>query len=88
MKQVLQNIRNGTVTLTETPAPSIASGSVGIRTVRTVISSGTERMLIEFGKANWFDKARQQPEKVRQVLQKVKADGLGPTVESVRNKLD
>jgi predicted dehydrogenase len=49
---------------------------------------GTERMLVEFGKAGWIDKARQQPDKVRMVLDKIKTDGLMPTVESVFNKLD
>jgi len=49
---------------------------------------GTEKMLVEFGKANFIDKARQQPDKVRMVLDKVKADGLLPTLEAVRNKLD
>jgi len=49
---------------------------------------GTERMLVEFGKANLIDKARQQPDKVRMVLDKIRTDGLLPTVEAVRNKLD
>ncbi|ELR63768.1 putative zinc-binding dehydrogenase [Photobacterium marinum] len=45
-------------------------------------------MLIDFGKANWLDKARQQPDKVKMVLDKVKTDGLMPTVDAVRSKLD
>ena len=52
------------------------------------MSAGTERTLVEFGKANLFDKGRQQPEKVRMVLDKVKTDGLLPTIEAVRNKLE
>lgn len=59
-----------------------------IRTRASVISAGTERMLIDFGKANWIDKARQQPDKVRTVLDKVRTDGLAATLESVRAKLD
>jgi threonine dehydrogenase-like Zn-dependent dehydrogenase len=50
--------------------------------------SGTERMLVEFGKANWIEKARLQPEKVRMVFDKARTDGLLPTLEAVRNKLD
>jgi predicted dehydrogenase/threonine dehydrogenase-like Zn-dependent dehydrogenase len=51
------------------------------------LSVGTERMLVEFGKAGWIDKARQQPDKVRMVLDKIRTDGLVPTVEAVFNKL-
>ncbi|MEA3644136.1 MAG: dehydrogenase, partial [Lamprobacter sp.] len=59
-----------------------------IRTTRSLVSAGTERMLVDFGKANPIDKARQQPDKVKQVLEKVKTDGLMPTVEAVRSKLE
>jgi len=52
------------------------------------VSAGTERMLVEFGKAGLIDKARQQPDKVRMVLDKIKTDGLQPTLEAVLNKLD
>jgi len=55
---------------------------------RTLVSAGTERMLVEFGKAGWIAKARQQPEKVKQVLQKIRTDGLAATVDAVRSKLD
>ena len=64
------------------------AGTVLIGTTRTLVSAGTERMLVDFGKANLIDKARQQPDKVRMVLEKVKTDGLAPTLETVRNKLD
>src|SRR5690606_29556585 len=53
----------------------------------TLISAGTERMLVDFGRASYLEKARQQPEKVRQVLDKVRTDGLLTTVEAVRSKL-
>lgn len=88
MKQILQSLKTGQVELTEVPAPAVAPGSLLIRTRATLISAGTERMLIDFGRANWLDKARQQPDKVRQVLDKVRTDGLVPTIEAVRNKLD
>jgi NADPH:quinone reductase-like Zn-dependent oxidoreductase len=45
-------------------------------------------MLVEFGKASLLEKARQQPDKVWQVLDKVKTDGLVPTLTAVRSKLD
>ena len=52
------------------------------------MSSGTERMLVDFGKASLIAKARQQPDKVRMALDKVRSDGLLPTLDAVRNKLD
>jgi predicted dehydrogenase len=63
-------------------------GHLLIRTRRTLISAGTERMLVDFGKANLVEKAWQQPDKVRMVLDKISTDGLLPTIEAVRNKLD
>ena len=72
----------------EVPCPQVKPGHLLIRTKASVVSAGTERMLVEFGKANMLDKARQQPDKVRQVLDKIKTDGLMPTVQAVRAKLD
>src|SRR5690606_19948954 len=71
----------------EVPAPLVKAGQVLIQTTRTLVSLGTERMLVEFGKANFLQKARQQPDKVKQVLDKVKTDGLKPTMDAVFNKL-
>jgi threonine dehydrogenase-like Zn-dependent dehydrogenase len=88
MLQLLQNLRDGTMALANYPAGSPAREGILIRTTVTLISAGTERMLLEFGKANLLDKARQQPDKVRQVLDKVRTDGLSATLESVRAKLD
>ncbi|MFP8835074.1 bi-domain-containing oxidoreductase [Hydrogenophaga sp. XSHU_21] len=88
MFQILQSLKTGKVELADVPAPSAAPGCLLIRTDVSLISAGTERMLIDFGRANWLDKARQQPDKVRQVIDKVRTDGLLPTIEAVRNKLD
>ncbi len=88
MKQVLQNLGSGELMLAEVPCPEAARGQVLIRTRKSLISAGTERMLLEFGKAGWVERARQQPDKVKEVLAKVKTDGLLPTVEAVRSKLD
>ncbi|MCK9294004.1 MAG: bi-domain-containing oxidoreductase [Desulfobulbaceae bacterium] len=88
MKQILQNLKNGVTEVAEVPCPHAGPGRLLIRTSRSLVSAGTERMLISFGKAGWLAKARQQPDKVRMVLDKVKTDGLLPTVEAVRNKLD
>lgn len=88
MKQLLQNLGSGETLLADIPCPQVGRGNLLIRSSASLISIGTERMLIDFGKANIIDKARQQPEKVRQVLSKVKTDGLFPTLEAVRAKLD
>lgn len=88
MKQILQNLASGVTNIAEIPSPKIREAHLLIQTTKSLVSVGTERMLVEFGKANLLDKARQQPEKVRMVLDKVKTDGLMPTLEAVRNKLD
>lgn len=87
MKQVLQNLRDGRTEVVDVPAPAARPGHLLIRSRRTLVSAGTERMLVEFGKAGWIGKARQQPEKVRAVLDKIRVDGVAATVEAVLNKL-
>lgn len=88
MKQVLQNLKDGSTEVAEVPVPRAGRGQLLIKTSHTLISAGTERMLVEFGKAGLLEKARQQPDKVRQVFDKMRTDGVLPTIESVRNKLD
>lgn len=88
MRQILQNLASGETNLVDIPSPRVRENHLLIRTTRSLVSAGTERMLVDFGKANFVEKARQQPEKVRMVLDKVKTDGIMPTLEAVRNKLD
>ncbi|MEY4927847.1 MAG: hypothetical protein RI894_2283 [Bacteroidota bacterium] len=87
MKQIIQDLSSGATILEEVPVPQVSRGSVLIRTHRSLVSLGTERMLVEFGKANFINKVRQQPDKVKQVLDKIKTDGLMPTMEAVFRKL-
>jgi predicted dehydrogenase/threonine dehydrogenase-like Zn-dependent dehydrogenase len=87
MKQIIQDLSKGDTILEDVPVPGVKSGSVLIQTTHSLVSLGTERMLVEFGKANFIEKARQQPEKVKMVLDKIKTDGLQPTLNSVFNKL-
>ena len=72
MKQLLQNLKTGDTYLEEVPVPDVKSGHVLIQTMYSLVSAGTERMLVEFGKSGWLSKARQQPEKVKQVVDKLK----------------
>ena len=88
MKQILQNLKTGATEVADVPCPRAGAGQVLIRSQVTLVSAGTERMLVEFGKAGLIDKALQQPDKVRMVLDKIKTDGLLPTIAAVRNKLD
>ncbi|MDD2635467.1 MAG: zinc-binding alcohol dehydrogenase, partial [Bacteroidales bacterium] len=87
MKQIIQSFKTGKTILEEVPAPQVSHGKVLIQTTRSLVSLGTERMLVEFGKSNLISKARQQPDKVKQVLDKIKTDGLTPTLEAVFKKL-
>lgn len=88
MKQVSQSFKTGHTEIIDVPAPKAESGKLLIRTKVSLISSGTERMLIDFGKAGYLQKARSQPDKVRMVLDKIRTDGLIPTFSAVKNKLD
>ena len=88
MKQILQHLRTGATELANVPCPSLPAGHLLIHTTRSLVSAGTKRILVDFGKASLIDKARQQPDKVRQVLDKIRTDGFAPTLAAVRNKLD
>lgn len=87
MKQILQDMANGGSNLVVAPTPTASRGSLLIDTSISLISAGTERMLVDFGKASLLDKARQQPDKVKMVLEKVQTDGLMTTMEAVQSKL-
>ncbi len=87
MRQVIQNMQNGITQIAEAPTPNVNAGSLLIRTTRTLISAGTERMLVDFGRSSIFSKVKKQPDKVRQVLEKAKTDGIQTTFDAVRAKL-
>jgi hypothetical protein len=65
VKQILQSLKSGATEVADVPCPAVRPGQLLIRTSRTLVSAGTERMLVEFGKAGWVQKALQQPDKVR-----------------------
>jgi predicted dehydrogenase/threonine dehydrogenase-like Zn-dependent dehydrogenase len=87
MKQIVQQLDSGLTSIIEAPTPSVTPGTVLISTKRSLISAGTERMLVGFGKASLLAKARQQPDRVMDVLGKVRNDGLLATLDAVRSKL-
>ena len=88
MKQILQNLGSGETILAEVPCPARSKGQVLCETTATLVSLGTEKMLIDFGKSGWLAKARAQPDKVKQVIQKIRTDGLFTTLDAVKAKLD
>jgi predicted dehydrogenase/threonine dehydrogenase-like Zn-dependent dehydrogenase len=88
MIQILQDLKYGKTQTEDVPCPSAGRGQLLIRTTRSLISPGTERMLLEFARSNLIEKARSQPERVRQVIDKIRTDGLLPTLDAVRHKLD
>lgn len=88
MKQLFQDLRRGEVSVREVPVGRSAAGEVLIQNTHSLVSPGTERMLAEFGQSGWLARARQQPDKVRQVLQKIKTDGLSPTIRAIASKLE
>lgn len=87
MKQILQDMAKGGSSIVESPVPRDNKKHLIINTTTTLISAGTERMLVDFGKANLIDKARSQPDKVKMVLEKVQTDGLMTTLDAVKSKL-
>lgn len=88
MKQIIQDLNSGITSLEELPVPQLKDGHILIETTRTLVSLGTERMLVKFGQSNLIQKARQQPEKVIEVINKIKTDGIIPTINAVKNKLN
>ena len=87
MRQIVQHLGSGRTELLAVPAPGPRRGRVLVRATRSLVSLGTERMLVEFGRGSWLSKARQQPEKFRAVLAKARSEGIFATLAAVRSKL-
>ena len=87
MRQIIQHLGSGRTKLLDVPAPGPHRGRLLVRATRSLVSLGTERMLVEFGRGGWLSKARQQPEKFRAVIAKVRSEGFFATVSAVRSKL-
>ena len=87
MRQIVQHLGTGHTELVDVPAPGPRRGRLLVRATRSLVSLGTERMLVEFGRGGWLSKARQQPEKFRAVLAKIRSEGFFATVDAVRSKL-
>ena len=88
MKQLLQNIKTGKTTVTEVPIPHPSQGTALVQTHASLVSSGTERMLVSFAKQGLLGKAKSRPDLVQQVLNKARREGLANTIDAAMNKLD
>ncbi|HEU0302741.1 MAG TPA: zinc-binding alcohol dehydrogenase, partial [Longimicrobium sp.] len=88
MKQIIQSLKNGETEVVEVPCPSVRPQHLLVRSRATLVSAGTEKMLVDFGRGGMIAKARSQPDKVRQVLEKARTDGVMATLDAVRSKLD
>lgn len=88
MKQIVQNVRKGTLELVEVPAPVPDRGQVLVRNAFSVLSPGTEKLALDFARKSLLGKARSRPDLVRQVLRKLRQEGPGPTIQTVTNRLD
>ena len=88
MKQLLQNIKNGKTTIEEVPVPTPRIGQALVRVAASLVSAGTERMVVEFAEKSLVGKARSRPDLVRQVMDKMKREGVLTTVQAAFNRLD
>ena len=88
MRQVVQSVRSGETTVRELPDPVAAPGGLIVANVASVISAGTERYVVELARKSLLGKARERPDHVRRVLQKLKEEGFFTTLQQVRAKLD
>ncbi|HEY0404152.1 MAG TPA: bi-domain-containing oxidoreductase [Pyrinomonadaceae bacterium] len=87
MKQVLQNLKTGQMAVADVPAPVAQRGRVLVRAAASLISAGTERMVVDEGRKSLFEKARERPELVRQVIQRARDEGVVNTFYAVLTKL-
>ncbi|MBN2022635.1 MAG: bi-domain-containing oxidoreductase [Pirellulales bacterium] len=88
MKQMLQNLKSGKIAVADVPRPLLLPGGIVVRTRKSLISAGTERTALQLGKKSLLGKAKERPDLVRKVLDKVRRDGILATFKAVRDKLD
>ena len=88
MKILTLNLKTGKTDILDVPSPTYNSNKIRVSNEYSLISTGTESSIVNFGKVGWIDKARQQPDKVKDVINKIKSSGLIVTYNAVKNKLD
>ena len=88
MKQLLQYIKTGQTLIADVPAPQAGPDRVLVQTANSLVSAGTERMVVDFAEKNLLQKAKARPDLVRQTVDKARREGILPTFEAVQNRLD
>ena len=88
MKQLLQNLKTGEAQVTEVPVPHPGEGTALVQTAASLVSAGTERMIVSFARQGLLGKAQSRPDLMRQVINKAQREGLLTTLEAALNKLD
>jgi predicted dehydrogenase/threonine dehydrogenase-like Zn-dependent dehydrogenase len=88
MKQLLQNMRNGRSSVVEVPVPVAQPGTALVQTAASLVSAGTERMVVDFAKRSLVGKARSRPDLVRQVMERARREGLLNAAQTALKRLD
>lgn len=88
MKILTQNLKTGKTTILNVPSPSNSTNRIKVLNEYSLISTGTESYVVNFGKAGWINKARQQPDRVKDVINKIKSSGLSDTYRAIKTKID
>ena len=87
MRQVVQSARTGRLSVREVPDPRVRSGHLLVTTRASLISAGTERMVVQFARKSLAGKAKARPDLVRKVLDKARRDGLAATMRAILVRL-
>src|SRR5690606_21724351 len=88
MRQLIQSYRTGEMKVEEVPPPAARPGGVVVRTVRSLVSAGTEKMIVDLARKSLLAKARARPDLVRKVLNTARKQGIANTLRKVQSKLD
>ena len=88
MKQLLQNVKTGKSTVEDVPVPTPREGQALVKIEASLVSAGTERMVVEFAEKSLVGKARSRPDLVKQVIDKARREGLVNTAKAAFNRLD
>jgi predicted dehydrogenase len=88
MKQLIQSFKTGELGLFDVPAPVCEKNGALVQTTVSLVSAGTEKMLVDFAKKSMLAKAKDRPDLVKQVVDKMKKEGVRNTLEKVFTKLD
>ena len=88
MKILTQNLKTGKTNILEVPSPSKDSNKIRVTNEFSLISTGTESLIVNFGRASWLNKAKQQPDRVKDEINKIKASCISQTYKAIKNKLN